>query len=44
MPSRQSAAGDLKEGDSVELLIHSYQHASGVIHIEGALPVPVPTP
>lgn len=29
--------GELKEGDSVDFSIASFQHANGVIHIEGAL-------
>ena len=35
--NRHSSTKELKEGETVEFTIASFQHANGVIHIEGAL-------
>ena len=34
---RHSSTKELKEGETVEFTVASFQHANGVIHIEGAL-------
>jgi len=35
--NRHSSTKELKEGEMVEFTVASFQHANGVIHIEGAL-------
>jgi hypothetical protein len=34
---RESIAGEIREGEDVEFVIASFQHANGVLHIEGDL-------
>ncbi len=34
---RNSSTRELKEGENVEFTVVSFQHANGVVHIDGAL-------